>query len=73
MKSVELVPPMAMLVMVMAVLPRFDKVSVIGELEVPTAVVVKVKLAGLNLIAVPVPLKAEVWVPALSTTLSVAD
>jgi hypothetical protein len=44
-----------------------------GELLVPTAVEVKVKLGGANFTAVPLPLRAEVCVPAPSTTLSVAD
>src|ERR1039458_7433398 len=42
-------------------------------LVVPTAVEVKVRLGGANFTAVPLPLRAAVWVPAPSMTLSVAD
>jgi hypothetical protein len=48
-------------------------VEVCGALLVPTAVEVKVKLGGANFTAVPLPLRAEVCVPAPSITLRVAD
>jgi len=72
-KSPGLAPPMAMLVMFKVVLARLVMVAVCGALVVPMDCEAKVKLAGANLTAVPLPLRAAVCVPPPSTTLSVAD
>jgi hypothetical protein len=72
-KSAGSAPPIAMLVMVMAVLPKLVMVVVCGALLVPTPVEAKVRLAGLNFTAVPLPLRAAVCVPPASTTDNVAD
>src|SRR5580658_744192 len=72
-KSERSVPPTAILVIVMAVLPRLVMVAVCAALDVPTAVPAKVKLAGANFTPVPVPLRAAVCVPPAPTTLNVAD
>ncbi len=65
-KSPAFVPVIVMLVNVMADPATSVRVIVWGALEVPTACAAKVRLVGESETAVPVPLIATVWVPALS-------
>ena len=71
-KSPALVPVMAIVVMVNAVVPTFVRVTVFAALVTPVATVPKLKLTGASLAVVPVPLRAAVCgLPvALSATLT---